>query len=178
MPVCYTHEPLLAYLYIRICQPTLTYGLECMGNTAIQMRRLESAQGKLTRQCLGLSKLSHNTALLKALNIEKSEDIVNRNVLSLYNRIFKVESPARRPMQHLLSRFICYGETVPGTLLDRVVSMGESPSKRAFNSQHVPESSVTNNDSLVDSIRHLLFTDSFTKSYSHEHLHYASLYFN
>ena len=90
----------------------------------------------------------------------------------LTNRIFKVESPARRLMQHLLSRFIYYGETVPGTLLDRVVSMGESPSKRAFNSQHVQVlyKYSTNNDGLVDSIRHLLFTDNFTKPYSHEHL--------
>ena len=55
-------------------------------------------------------------------------------MLSLYNGIFKVESPARRLMQHLLSCFICYGETVHGTLLDRVVSMGESPSKRDCNS--------------------------------------------
>ena len=130
------------------------------------MHRLESAQGKLIKQSLGLSKVSHNTAL----NIEKIEDIVNRNVLSLYNRIFKVECPARRLIQHVLSRFIYYGETVPGTLLDRVVSMGESPSKRAFNSQYVPETSVTNNDGLVDSIRHLLFPDNFTKPYSHEHL--------
>ena len=79
-------------------------------------------------------------------------------------------SAARRLMQHLLSSFICYGEMVPGTLLDRVVSMGESPSKRDFNSQHVPETSLTNNDGLVDLIRHLLFTDNFTKPYSHENL--------
>ena len=87
----------------------------------------------------------------------------------LYNRIFKVESPAYQLMQHLLSHFIFYGETVPGTLLDTVVSKGESPSKRAFNSQHIPETSMTNNDGLVDSNRHLLFTDNFTKLYSHEH---------
>ena len=76
---------------------------------------------------------------------------------------FKVESPARRLMQHLLSRFIFYCKTVPGTLLDRVVSMGESPTKRTFNPQHVPKTSVPNNvnDGLVDSIRHLLFTDNF-----------------
>ena len=73
-------------------------------------------------------------------------------------------------MQHLLFRYIFYGETVPGTLLDRVVSMGESKTERSFNSQHVPETSMTNNDGLVDSIRHLLFTDNFTKPYSHEHL--------
>ena len=119
------------------------------------MRRLESAHGKLNKQSLGLSELYDNTALVKALYIEKIEDIVNINVLSLYNRIFKVESPARRLIQHLLSRFICYDETVTGTLLNRVVSMGESPSKRAFNYQHVPESSATNYG-LVDSIRHLL----------------------
>ena len=67
-----------AYLYkcITICQPKLTYGLEYMGCTAIQMRPLESAQGKLIKQSLGLSKLSHNTALLKAINIDKIEDIV------------------------------------------------------------------------------------------------------
>ena len=91
-------------------------------------------------------------------------------MLSLYNRIFKVESPARRLMQHLLSRFILYGETVSRTLLDRIVSMGESPTKRAFNSQHISETSETNNDGLIDSIRHLLFTDNCTKPYSHEHL--------
>ena len=134
------------------------------------MRRLESVHGKLIKQSLGLSKLSHNTALFKALNIEKIEDIVNRNMLSLYNRIIKVESPARRLMQHLLSRFLFYGKTVPGTLLDRVVSMGESPTKRAINSQHVPKTCVTNNDGLVDSIIHLLFTDNFTEPYSHKHL--------
>ena len=141
-----------------------------MSSTATQMRQLESVQGRLIKQSLGLSKLSHNTTLLKGLNIEKIEDIVNRNVLSLYNRIFKVESPARRLLQHLLSRFIWYGKTIPGSLLDRVVSMGESPTKRAFNSQHISKTSVTNNDGLVDSIRHLLFTDNFTKPYSHEHL--------
>ena len=130
------------------------------------MRRLESVQGRLIKQSLGSTKLCHNTASLKALNI----DIVNRNVLSLYNAIFKVESPARRLMQHLLSCFMFYGETLPGTLLDRVVSMGESPTKRAFNSQHVPETSVTNNDGLVDSIGHLLFTDNFPKPFSYDQL--------
>ena len=55
-----------AHLYKCVCQPTLTYGLECMSSTAIQMRRLESVQGRLIKQSLGLSKLSHNTALFKA----------------------------------------------------------------------------------------------------------------
>ena len=57
------------------------FGLECMHNSTVQMRRLESV---------------HNTNILMALNINKVQDIANRNVLSLYTRIFKVEIPARR----------------------------------------------------------------------------------
>ena len=94
-----------AYLYKCIYQPTLTYGLKCMSSNAIQIRRLESVQGRLIKQTLGLNKLSHNTALFKALTIEKIEAIVNRNVLSLYNRIFKVESPARRLTAVLIVSF-------------------------------------------------------------------------
>ena len=87
-----------------------------------------------------------------------------------------MESQARRLMQHLLSRFICYGETVPGTLLDRVVSMGESPSKNEPSIINMyPKVHSATNDGLVDSIRHLLFTNNFTKPYSHEHLLVFSL---
>ena len=76
-----------------------------------------------------------------------------------------------------------------GTLLDMVVSMGESPSKRAFNSQHVPKTSVINNDGLVRldyapfiywSFYQAIFTlTSCSSSVNHCILiYYASLYFN
>ena len=104
-----------AYRYKCTCQPTLTYGLECMSSSGIQMRRLEFVQGRLIKQSLALSKRPHSTALLKMVNIEQVENIVNRNVLSMYNRIVKEESPARRLMQHLLSRLMFDGVMVPGT---------------------------------------------------------------
>ena len=119
-------------LEMLICQPVLTYGMECMSNSKDQFRRMESIQGRLIKQCLGLSKRSHNSAVLKALKIDKAQNIVNRNVLNLYHRIFKIDSPARSLMQFLLARYITYGTTVPGTLLDRVVSIGESPLKCVF----------------------------------------------
>ena len=53
-------------------------------------------------------------------------------MLNLYHRSFKIESPARSLMQLLLARYITYGTTVPGTILDRVVSIGESPLKCVF----------------------------------------------
>ena len=58
-----------------------------MSNSKDQFR-MESTQGRLIKQCLGLSKRSHNSAMLKALDIDKVQSIVNRNVLNLYYRIF------------------------------------------------------------------------------------------
>ena len=49
MPVCLhpgATPDVQAYFYKFICQPTLTNGLECVSGTAIQMRRLESVQGR------------------------------------------------------------------------------------------------------------------------------------
>ena len=36
-----------SYLYNRICQPTLTYGLDCVHLTQNDISKLESVQGKL-----------------------------------------------------------------------------------------------------------------------------------
>ena len=77
-----------AHLYKSICQPVLTYGMECTSNSKYKFRIMESTQGRLIKQCLGLSKRSHNSAMLKALDIDKVQSIVNRNVLNLYYRIF------------------------------------------------------------------------------------------
>ena len=52
-----------AYMFKCICQPTLTYGMKCMDYSAVQMRRIESIKGQLIKQCLGLGKRSHNTAM-------------------------------------------------------------------------------------------------------------------
>ena len=59
-------------------------------------------------------------------------------------------------MQLSLSRFLFYGDTVPGTLLDRMVSMGESPTERYFNSQFMSRTIVPITDGHVDTSKHLL----------------------
>ena len=141
-----------------------------MSNSKDQFRRMKSIQGRLIKQCLGLSKRSHNSAMLKALNIDKVQNIVNRNVLNLYHRIFKIESPARSLMQFLLARYITYGTTVPGTLLDRVVSIGESPLKCVFRKCGRKELILKDGiDGHVDSIRLLLNNRHYVDRNSEEH---------
>ena len=45
------HAPeVQAHLYKSICQPVLTYGMECMSYSKDQFRRMESTQGRLTRR--------------------------------------------------------------------------------------------------------------------------------
>ena len=50
-----------SYLFKNICQPTLTYGADCINITDNDILKLDSAQCKLIKQSLGLSKRSHNT---------------------------------------------------------------------------------------------------------------------
>ena len=52
-----------SYSYKRICQPVLTYGLECINMSQCQIGKVNSVQGKLMNQGLGLSKRSHNTEI-------------------------------------------------------------------------------------------------------------------
>ena len=71
-------------------------------------------------------------------------------------------------MHHLVFRCTVYDATVYRTLLDRVVSLGESLPKRAFCNSIITKT-IPNDGGNVDSIIHLLRHDNFTKPYSHEH---------
>ena len=62
-----------------------------------------------------------------------------------------------------------YDNTVPGTLLDRVVSMGESPIYRALNTPRDIKY-VQCSNGHVDSVWQLLFNDNFIKPYFQEHI--------
>ena len=73
-----------SYLYKRTCQPALTCGLECINMSQCQIGEVNSIQGKLMKQSLGLRKRSHNTEILQALDINQMYHVVNTNVLSLF----------------------------------------------------------------------------------------------
>ncbi len=55
---------MLKVLYKHICQPSLTYGLECINIPHRDLQSLNTVQGKRIKQSLGLSKHSHNTQLM------------------------------------------------------------------------------------------------------------------
>jgi hypothetical protein len=157
------------YLWKSICNPVMIYGLDSINIDKRNMQRLETLQGNLVKQSMGLSKRVHTTELMASLNINKISSIVNRNIVSLFKRIFKVQSPLKQLTIHMLSQYISKGTIVPGTIVSKVLSMGLSPSYCAFNDYkfHLPTS--INDNGHIDSIRAMVFHENFIKPYSDEH---------
>jgi hypothetical protein len=156
------------YLWNTVCKPVLTYGLESIDLNNINMRKVETTQGNLIKQCMGLSKRSHSTELLSSLNIHRIKDLVSRNTLSLYCRIVKVDTPLKYLMTHFLSLYICKGIIIPGTLVSKVLSSGISPMYYIFNNFKSTLPDFTSNGH-IDSIRDLIYHENFIKPYSDEH---------
>ena len=74
--------------------------------TTNAIKRLDITQGNLVKQSMGLSKRSHTTELFAALGINRSQEIVNHNLISLYHRICNVNTPLLSLTSHFLSMYI------------------------------------------------------------------------
>jgi hypothetical protein len=159
-----------SYLYKHVCQPSLTYGLDCMNVDDKGISMLDSTQGKIIKQSLGLSKRSHNTQILQALDIRSVSDIVSRNTRSLYYRICSNDSPARSLLFHFLSLYIVSGKIIQGSLLHSLIRRGFSPVKSAF-CQNTGKNHERgdNSDGHIESLKYLLHHENFIKPYSTEH---------
>ena len=116
-------------------------------------------------------KKSHHSNLLKALNIPNVSDVIDKQSVSLFQPIFQTDSPCRDLNVELLSRYVMYHKTTPGTLLHRITQIGHSPISLAFGNKtvHVLKPEDTDNG-LVDSMKHLLCHTNFLKPYSDEHV--------
>ena len=95
------------YLWNSICTPVLTYGLDGININITNMKKLETTQGNLIKQCLGISKRCHSTELLLSMNVHKISDLVKRNTVSIFNRIMKVSSPAYTQIKVWLTTIGC-----------------------------------------------------------------------
>lgn len=128
------------------------------------MTTLESAQGTLVKGFCDISKRSHHTRLLEALDVSKVRPLIYRSCANLYGNIFKVDSPARDLNVILYAKFLSEGlDSVKGTLLHRTLLSGFSPVKLMMGGRSVPHSLVSRpaEDGAVDSLRCLLRDESY-----------------
>ena len=157
-----------AHMWNSICRPTLTYGLETVTLSETLTRELESLQGFLIKRSLGLSKYSHHTKLLQAMNIPSVGDTIKLMTVSLWKRTFKVDSPLRNLCSFFISKYIATGISHPGTLTGRIIQLGLSPIATALTSSrlHIPQ---RNEDGAIDSLRRLIMENDFNNRESLTH---------
>ena len=131
-------------------------------------RELESLQGFLIKRSLGLSKYSHHTKLLQAMNIPSVGDTIKLMTVSLWKRTFKVDSPLRNLCLFFISKYIATGISHPGTLTGRIIQLGLSPIATALTSSrlHIPQ---RNEDGAIDSLRRLIMENDFNNRESLTH---------
>jgi len=68
-----------------ICQPTLLYDIDAINVNINMMKKIENTQGGIMRRVCGISKRSHHTQLLQALNISSVNNM--KSITSLYTQI-------------------------------------------------------------------------------------------
>ena len=143
-----------SYLWKSVCAPVLMYGMDSVPISKSDIKKLDTTQGNLVKQAMGLSKRAHTTELLLSLGINRISDVLNRNVVSLYSRLFKVNTPLQDLTLHFLSQYIIHNVVVPGTLIDHLLCVGLSPTCCVFD-ENLCTQSIDNGH--VDSIRSLIF---------------------
>ena len=156
-----------SYMWRVLCQPVLLYGLECVNVSCRMVRDLETLQGNLVKQVLGLSKSSHASGLLQAMAVFSIRECVKTQSTSLMRHIFSTQFPVQGLTNYFLSQYIVKGELAPGTLVECLISFGLSPTKSIFNKY---SNSLWEQSGVVGSLKTLLIQENFVKPYSREHV--------
>ena len=118
---------------------------------------------------MALEVITDHTKLIAALRIGMIRDVIEKSTISLFNRVFCVDSPFRNVCVHLLALLLCKGIMIPGTLIHRIYCLGRSPVVTAFGSGNIHERKGQCNDGVVDSMRTLLLSENFNVPGSSEH---------
>ena len=133
------------------------------------LKKLESFQGSLMKRSLGLSKFSDHSKLVEALNIPKVSDsiLVNNMTISLWKRIFNVNSPVRDLCICFLSKYVLNRKCIPDTVMGRVVILGFSPTRTALSTKPTLHSKPL--DGIVDYLRSGIFSPNIFSRGSSSH---------
>ena len=158
------------HIWKSICTPILTYGLETLSLSNSSISQLESTQGTFVKRYVGIGKRSHNTSLLKALDIPRVADHIAVKTLSLFNRCFKTPSILTSLYSRLLAEYIILGQRNKDSIIDRIVDLGFSPVNVAFSNCRFRVPHYVPGDGIVDSLRYLVYHENFIKPWAEEHV--------
>lgn len=155
-------------LFKTCCQPVLFYGCEALNLSNADLQSLDSCQGCLVKHFCGVGKRNRHSALLRALNIGSTHDIIERSTVRLFKRLCNVNSPLQKLLFHCLALYIHNGVLIQGTIVERLVGLGLSPTNVLFFNEGIDCNVVS--DGVVDSLRGILVSENFNVRTSAEHL--------
>ena len=159
-----------SHLWKTVCCPTLLYGMEAVSLSKIAFKNIESTQGSLIKQSLGLSRCSRHSKILTALNVSRCVETINNCRINLWRRIFKVDSPLRNLCCYFAARYIGHGDVFPQTLAANVINMGAPLILNAFKCKHHGRNVVkVEEDGVVDTLRVLLHSHDYGLRHSRPH---------
>ena len=159
-----------SYLWKSVGLPSLLYNLESTSISEICMGQVEKAQSSTVKLLLGFPLRSHHSNILRALNLSKVQSRIDKATLSLWYHITQVDSPTRLLCAKLLSEFVLYNHSVPGTLIDRIIKMKLSPVKCLFGRVIPNVIDEAHHGGVVESLRFLILHENFIKPYSSEYI--------
>lgn len=161
-----------AHIWRTICQPVLTYGFECLDINNRDVSILNTTQANCIKQSLGFSKRVRSTYLLNSIDISTASDCIAKLTCSLLNRIMCIPSSVQSLCSLFLSMYICDNVLIPGTLVERVVRLGVSPTGCAFGNPGACLAGRRPNQEsgIIDSLRFMILHSNFIKPYSEEHV--------
>ena len=129
------------------------------------IKQLENTQRAIMKRVCGIPKRSHHSQLLNALDITRVDNLIKKSSSLLYNRIFQTDTPLRDLCTYYLSMFILSGNTIKGTIIDRIVNVGVCPIKCAYDTK-----SHSQPAGVVESLKQLLYHDTYIKPWSDQHI--------
>ena len=157
------------HLWHTICRPILTFGLETVYLNRAMYSKLESLQGTIVKAFLGLSRYSHHSKLLTALDILPIEESIKSMSVSLVKRIFLVNSPLRSLCSFFMSKYLLTGKYSKSTLFGRLLDMGLSPLLTALSTFKYTQN-YSARDGVVDSLQGVFYRADFLNRNSTAHI--------
>ena len=112
-------------------------------------------RGQCIKKCMGLSKRSRHSnllkAMLKALSITNIAVTCKNNSISLLKRIMSINTPTNDLCHYLIERYITHKTLYPKTLVGRVIQMGISPLELICDRTVSSRANPTSDDGHIDS---------------------------
>lgn len=138
------------------CQSVLVYGLGALDLDAISLKQMHTQEGNLVKMCMGLSKFSKTTELLRALNVKSIEEVRKEQVLSLWHRTFQFDSLYRKLCLSFMKMYLQNQTVIRGTLLHRLLSCVLDPLQCIQSAKK--KLLQKSQDGITDSIKTILYS--------------------